>query len=1105
MKSDPTKRRLGRSVSIDGKARGRIQSTDGSEHPLGHPTPIDDALGAIIDGRDIDWERTLESSAQGGERRTLRALRVLSRVQDLTSAGEIAVPGRWGSLEVLEKIGVGGFASVYRALDPVLGLEVALKILHRHGTKAGSEILEEGRRLARVRHPNVVRIFGVEELSGRIGLRMELIRGHSLDRVVREDGPRGPIEATRIGLETCRALAAVHHAGLVHRDVKAQNVMQDEDGRVVLMDLGAGSESGAGEQPAASARGTPLYLAPELLDGAEATPGTDLYALGVLLFFLVSGRFPVEAGTLDLIREAHRELRITSLRTIRPDLPASLVQVVNRATHPDPAERFASVSEMARALAAALSARDDWSRQTSPAERARPAPGNLPPTFTRFVGRRADLEAVGKRLREHRLVTLVGPGGCGKTRLALEIGTSLHDVFDDGVWFVPLAPVRDAAGVSRVFGAVFGAQEVAGERFVHGIARSLGQRRVLVVVDNCEHVAAAVSGLVSELRTCTPSVAFVLTSRVALGVPGEVTHIVPPLAVRDLDDDSRELETLGSAVDEATVRQVSRNEAVELFVDRVRAVHPGFTVDASNARAIARICRGLDGLPLALELAAAQVRSVPLRELANRLRDRLDLLSSSMAVEPAHHRTLISSIAWSYDLLSHEGRAALRCLSVFAGGWTLEAAESVIPEATGIREREVLRVLSGLVSSSLVHLSGTEAFEHRYDMLDTVREFARQRLEEKGTRVVVVRAFVRHYLELSKRMNRALMGAGDVEAMRALRVEHDNIRAACRATIELSDLEVGLDLARHLGRFWMTGGFFTEGRRFCEELLNHPSAPDRTLDRAAVAGWFAVFAKLHRDTDLARERWEESLDIRRERNDRHGVASAMNGLGTLEYDAGRFEPARRLYDQSLRIRRELGEGRGIAQSLTNLGLCHAAEGDFELAVQRIDEARTIHESLGNAFGVAKTLGEIGFLRSRQGRHEEAIRLLDRAVQIQADLGPNISLLCRLGFAHLWAGSLDEARTAFENALHMFEGTAEPSLPSLALNGLALVEEKAGNLARAAQLLGAGAADVTRLRMGWEDEEVAGAEVRLRTALGDRDFEIEFATGRAATFGGWSPG
>ncbi|MCA9728347.1 MAG: protein kinase [Candidatus Eisenbacteria bacterium] len=1078
------------------------------QRPTGErPTSIDDALGALVDGQEMDWARALEASAEGVERRQLNALRVLSRVQNLAAADEVMAGSPWGSVEIVEKIGSGGFATVYRALDPVLDLEVALKLLHRRGTKASAEILEEGRRLARVRHPNVVRVFGVEEHAGRIGLRMELIRGRSLDRLVREDGAFGSIEATRIGLDVCRALAAVHGAGLVHRDVKAQNVVRDEDDRIVLMDLGAGSESAESGSDAVSGRGTPLYLAPEILDGGSATTTTDQYALGVLLFFLVSGRFPVEAETLNELRSVHRAARRTSLRAIQESLPEPFVRVVERASHSDPRHRFASINEMARALAAALSAPDGWAEDREPAAGDRSPVGNLPPSFTRFVGRRGDLEALGARLREHRLVTLVGPGGCGKTRMALEMAGNLREGFEDGAWFVSLAPVRDDHDVDRILGTIFGVDEIAGERLLDGVVRALRSRVALVVMDNCEHLSTAVARVVSELLGQTRSLRFVVTSRVALGLSGEAIHPVRPLLVRDLDDGGPGSEPTGfdsaspDSIDEAALQRIARNEAVQLFLDRVAAADRTVTLDATNARAIARICRHVDGLPLALELAAAQVRSIPIAALAERLRERIDLLQSTGAVEPAHHRTLDSSIAWSHALLSPECRRALSCLSVFAGGWTLEAAEAVLPEATALPERAVLGIMTELVGSSLVHLGGTEASEHRYDMLDTVRRFARHRLDESESRVVVMRSFVRYFLELAKRMNRALMGAGDVEAMRVLSAEHDNIRAACRATVELEDLDVAFDLARHLGRFWMTGGFSGEGRSFCGEILRHPSAPGRTVDRAAVAGWFAVFAKIHGDVDEARRRWEESLDIRRERNDRNGVASALNGLGTIEYDAGRLEAAERFYEQSLRIRRDLGEERGIAQSLTNLGLVHAAADDLETAIARIEEARSIHERTGNAFGVAKTLGEIGFLRSRQGRLAEGARLLSTAMRMQADLGPNVALPVRLGYTHLWSGSLEEARSAFDVAMRALEGTAGRSRFSPVLNGLAMVEEKCGNPARAARLLGIASADVTRVRMRWEDVEVTGAEARLRAALGDDVFDAEYAAGRAESWGG----
>ncbi len=1063
---------------------------------------VEHVLSAIADRDAVDWEHTFSKSGDEPTRRTLEALRVIARMQQLPDPGGVSDPGgtsdaagdvptHWGTLEILERIGAGSFGTVYRARDPALDLEVALKVLHAASEASNVAILEEGRWLAKLRHPNVVRVYGVDERDGRIGLRMELIRGRSLDRIVREEGPIGPYEVTRIGMDLCHALSVVHGAGLVHGDLKAQNVMRDDDGRIVLMDFGAGSRVGDEDASTPTLRGTPIYLAPEVIAGGARTTASDIYALGTTLYFLVSGRFPIEASTLAEVDAAHAEARVTSLAAVSPDLPDAFVAVVAHATDPSPDARQASAAELARALARVLVVPSEGARGDSA------TPTNLPPSMTRFIGRRRALEELSALASEHRLVTLTGPGGSGKTRLAVELGASLLDAFADGVWMVPLAPVRDAAGVISAIERVLGVPEQSGEASVDAIAKSidaiarhLDGRHMLLLLDNCERVAGVLADHVTRLLSRGTSARILATSREPIGIPGEWIYGVSPLDVPASIEAGRSVTGDAAAVDPD---ELVRTESIQLFVDRARAAAGRFELTDANRDAVANICRRLDGLPLALELAAAQVRSLPVDELARRLETRLDVLRDRGAPEPAHHETLGTSISWSLDRLTPRDREALVVLSTFVGGWSLEAAETVLPEACGMPESEVIDVLSSVTSKSLVHLTDSGGAGVRYEMLETVREYTQSRPGSDATRDAARPAFVSYYLALATSSNQALMSAGDVEALARLESERHNLLAAVRASVETDDLETAMLIAGALGRYWMVSARTREGLSLCRELLAHPASSRRSPARATVASWCAVFVK-NADGTASRRYWEEALSIRRDAGDQRGIASVLNGLAVLEYDAGNTARARDLYDESLALRRELDEERGIAQSLTNLALCSVAEGRLDDAAAEFEEALAIHRRRENVWGVAHVTGQLGFVRARAGALDEGRRLLEEAIAIHEDLGPEVALSVRLGFVYLWSALFEAARERFRMAVRVNEATGDDMPPSEALRGLALVALHHGEHEQAARLLGASARNRFVSLDAFQRAETEKAERALREALGDAIYERAWTEG-----------
>lgn len=1040
---------------------------------------IEDALDAITEGTAVDWDLAVESAEDASTRGTLEALSVLARIQDLSPGDPSELPFRWGALEVVEPLGSGTFGTVFRARDTALDLDVALKVLHSDIPEATARILEEGRWLARLRHPNIVRVFGIDERDGRIGLRMELVEGRSLDEIVRTRGPFGPHEALRIGIDVCRALAAVHSAGLVHRDVKAQNVLQEETGRLVLMDFGAGSETR--ERGEEKLTGTPLYLAPELLDGRGASPASDLYALGVLLYFLASGSFPVHASDLEGVKRAHRTGGVRPLALECPELPDALLRAVDRALSPAPSDRYVSAEEMARALASALVSDSDQTR-------ARPtdARRNLPVQLTRFIGRRRALEAISELLRSHRLVTLTGAGGSGKTRLAIELANDLGDAFDDGLWFVPLTRVRSEKDVAAAFARALGMRFEGRESLSEAIAHALEDQHALLVVDNCEHVVASVARLIMAVLAEARAVKVIATSRQPLGIAGEMTFDVPPLELpASMVAGRGDTNALSDGIEES--------EAVQLFVERARAARSDFVLEGDGVRHVVEICRRLDGLPLALELAAARVRVLPLAAIVRRLDDRFTLLRSGELAEPAHHGTLSASIAWSYDLLEKDERLALGRLSLFTGGWTLAGAETVVSANSGIARERVVDILSQLVSKSLVRLDGAVASDARYHMLETVREFAVNRLsgDEKPAAHT---AFLDWCVAIAADAHLQIIGSGVKPAMDVFEAEHDNLVSGCRLSLAAGRGNDGLRVASHMGRYWQTSTRWSEGRRVLEELIEHPNGAERTVDRAAALSWVGVFALSQAQPDIARPCFEECMSIHEECGDEHGVAMDLNHFGVLAYDVADFEAARKAFTESLSRRRKLDETRGIAQSLTNLALCEVRQENFDGARALFEEALATHRELGNEWGIAKILGDLGYLRGRVGDYDGAKEVLGQAIELYTKLGPATEQHCYLGHVHRRHGALDEARKSYETSISGHTDSGRGGRPSEALRGLALIEMEEGEGVTAARLLGA--ADATRrVALNARDErETSEGEARLRASLGDQVFEREYRSG-----------
>ncbi|MGN6699971.1 MAG: ATP-binding protein, partial [Thermomicrobiales bacterium] len=582
-----------------------------------------------------------------------------------------------------------------------------------------------------------------------------------------------------------------------------------------------------------------------------------------------------------------------------------------------------------------------------PPPRARAAgPLNLPVPPTPLVGREREVAAVSALLRAPaaRLVTLTGPGGVGKTRLGLLVAAGLADDFRDGVAFVPLAAVSDPALVVPAIAAALGVREVVGQPLAATLAAFLRARRLLLLLDNVEQVLPAAAALADLLAAC-PAVTLLVTSRAALRIAAEREYVVPPL----------DLPAPQSAL---TPDALWRNEAVRLFVERARSVVPAFRATAADAHAIAAICCRLDGLPLAIELAAARSRLLAPPALLARLERRLALLTGGGADLPARQQTLRGTLDWSYLLLGPDDQALFARLAVFVGDWTLEAAEAVCGDSGG-RALDVLTGLESLVSKNLVQHSAGVDSAPRLRLLETIREYALERLAASGAQDEASELFRRHavyYLALAE-TEPAVRGPAWGAWLARLDQEYDNVRAALGWALDAGETALLLRFGVALRRFWHARGEVSQGRRWLAAALAGDDVPAAEL-RARAIHTLANLAHYQGDYQQAQALYAESLRLRRAIGDQSGIAGSLASLAEVHQNQGNYAGTRALHEEALAIWRALGDVRGIGGSLAELGTLACRQGEFPRAAALLEEGLALARRAGDAWLAGRCLAEL---------------------------------------------------------------------------------------------------------------------------------------------------
>lgn len=752
-------------------------------------------------------------------------------------------------------------------------------------------------------------------------------------------------------------------------------------------------------------------------------------------------------------------------------------------------------------------------------------PNNLPIQLTSFIGREQQIADVKRLLGTARLLTLTGAGGSGKTRLALQVAADSIDHHSDGVWLVELAAISDPELVPQAVASALNLREQPGRSYVDVLVDYLRAKQVLLLLDNCEHLVNTCARIADVLLRASSKLKILVTSREGLAIGGETLYPVPTLS---LPHSSQGL----------SVEDLSQYEAIRLFTERAAAALPTFRLLDGNARAVAQVCGRLDGIPLAIEMAASRVKALSVEQIATRLNDQFRLLTGGSRTALPRHQTLLATMDWSFDLLSNRERMLLRRLAPFAGGFTLEAAESVCAYEE-VEASDVFDLLSQVVNKSLV-VADEQDSEVRYRLLETIRQYARDRLREAGEADLARKRHRDFFVELAARAEPELTGPDEPKWAGMLNMEHDNLRAALGWSLESGDPETALRLAGMLGWFWSERGYLAEGRKWLETALAEateaaPMAKAKALHRA---GWLA---RLLGDFGRARHLLEASAELYRGISDRNGLAQSLSGLasvGWIQDDGqatilaeesfalaqetgdlwtcgfslntqariagrrGNYERARALAHQSLTFFRSVGSGRGTVMALNTAGMMAMYSGDLPKATTLLEEScgRCAELGLKDPYAV----GALGCVAYQEGDYPKAVALLEECLGLSQELEQEMAVADAagwLGKAKLAAGDYAQASALLKQSLIGLREIGNKFLTANFLYWLGKLVWIQGDPEKATRLLGATealrqAASLPLPPVEQPDHEHTVAS--LRSELTEHQFATVWAEGRAMT-------
>ena len=737
------------------------------------------------------------------------------------------------------------------------------------------------------------------------------------------------------------------------------------------------------------------------------------------------------------------------------------------------------------------------SSQLANQNEARAPQHNLPFQISTFIGREKELEEIKNLIATRRLVTLTGTGGIGKTRLSLKTGEQLIHEYTNGIWFVELASLTDPARVPQTVAALFNLVESLNESPTEKLIHFLHPKAVLLILDNCEHLLDASAQLADALLRNCPNVKILATSREPLRITGEAQYHVPSLGLPDIQQ---------------LLEQLLGYESIQLFEERARLVQDNFSLTLKNASSIAHICSRLDGIPLAIELAAARVNLLSTEQIALHLDESFNLLTGGSRTTLPRHQTLRASIDWSWHLLSEPEQILLRRLSIFAGGWTLDAAESVCT-GYGIQPQQVLDGMMQLAVKSLVVVNQEEGRERRYRLLEMVRQYAHEKLVESGEKENIRVQHLKYFLNLSEQIEFELKGPRQVEWMARANDERDNLRAAMEYAAR-TDVEAGLYISGRLRNFWEAFDN-NEGARWLAEFLQKPESKNYPLARAralCTQAWLLLWIQ---QFDEAHSAAQECLELFRTCRDQHGEVDGLNLLGFISNvikkgelnsqgpaleiaqslgDVGRqaaalyvmgwdhrdLKRAFAYWEEAIKLYREVGNLRPMANTLSILGFFLLLDGDIESAQKCLDESNLLFQQLNPKAEKGHLLGTYGLIALMRGDYQQARAYFQENATKNKELGSRMDYLwanIRLGQVALYEGNLTEARQVFSETALNFQKDEHTTGLVFTLELMASLYVAVNKAEYAARLI------------GWADamrEKTSSTRASLEQAVVDRD-------------------
>ncbi|MDV7355992.1 protein kinase [Rhodococcus oxybenzonivorans] len=1002
---------------------------------------------------------------------------------------------RAAGFEYADEIGRGGFGAVYRCRQDSLDRTVAVKVLT---SELDSDNLDrffrEQRAMGRLTgHPHIVNVLHVGMTdSGRPFIVMPYNPQSSLQALIRREGPLSWRDALRLGVKMAGALETAHHFGILHRDVKPGNILLTEYNEPQLADFGIAHISGGFETATGIVTGSPAFTAPEVLTGRPPTPKSDIYGLGATLFCAVTGHAAFERRSGEALVAQFLRITTQPVPNLREEgIPDDLCALLERAMSANPDDRPSTAAEFGDELRQVQrrnncavdemavhtrtgtnhGLRDHLRENPAPSDSApvpphpatpedvdraphtgRSTAGNLPSELTSFIGRRRELSEARRLLSVSRLVTLTGIGGVGKTRLALRVATDARRVFDDGVWLVELGQLRDASLLAEVVAASLRLRDQSARAVQDVLVEHLAERRLLLVLDNCEHLIEAAAELAEALlRTC-PELRILATSREQLGIRGEAAMRVPPMTVPDPDLPS--------------LKGLPQYEAVTLFLERAAAATPEFELTEDNQGAVAQICARLEGLPLPIELAAVRLRAMTADQVAQRLTDRYRMLTVGNRGTPTRQQTLRLCIDWSHELCTAAEQQLWGRLSVFAAGFELDAAEGVC--AGDHSPDELLDVVASLVDKSILIREEPGAVV-RYRMLETLRDYGLEKLQHTGEYPALRRRHRDWYEQLAVRAEADWISSRQLGWIDRLTRELPNLREALQFSLTESNgghAEAGLRIATALYPLWWSRGLLSEGRRWLDRALSLAS-PRPTAERVMALYADSLLAGVQGDLPAAYTLTEQEREDTEQLGNAHTDALLAHSAGRLALFKGDLPGAIEQFERALERFRAEGDLHRQIGTLQGLGLACGLFGNTARAASCQEEVLAITEAHGESEYRARSVWILALMVWQQGDSGRAMRLLDEGLQ-----------LTRL--------------------------TDDPVGTAWCLQALAWIAADKHQFQRAAVLLGA--TEALRQVMGTATVLVPDlrthqekCERHTRSGLGERAFEAAFRHGRNMSF------